>query len=130
MGAPRSSERFRAAQALLKYGYRNFQTTLVYAEKEPIGTVRVWSGDRPSVQAGVARDLWLTVERRKVDRIDTKVAFDEPLIAPVPVAGRVGTLEVTLEDEKIAERELIALAEVPHGSLYRRAVDWFWLLWR
>ena len=130
MGAPRSSERFRAAQALLKYGYRNFQTTLVYAEKEPIGTVRVWSGDRPSVQAGVARDLWLTVERRKVDRIDTKVAFDEPLIAPVPVAGRVGTLEVTLEDEKIAERELIALAEVPHGSLYRRAVDWFWLLLR
>ena len=130
MGAPRSSERFRAAQALLRYGYRNFQTTLVYAEKEPIGTVRVWSGDRPSVQAGVARDLWLTVERRKVDRIDTKVAFDEPLIAPVPEAGRVGTLEVTLEDEKIAERELIALAEVPHGSLYRRAVDWFWLLWR
>ena len=130
MGAPRSSERFRAAQALLKYGYRNFQTTLVYAEKEPIGTVRVWSGDRPSVQAGVARDLWLSVERRKVDRIDTKVAFDEPLIAPVPEAGRVGTLEVTLEDEKIAERELIALAEVPQGSLYRRAVDWFWLLWR
>ena len=130
MGAPRSSERFRAAQALLKYGYRNFQTTLVYAEKEPIGTVRVWSGDRPSVQAGVARDLWLTVERRKVDRIDTRVAFDEPLIAPVPEAGRVGTLEVTLEDEKIAERELIALAEVPQGSLYRRAVDWFWLLWR
>ena len=130
MGAPRSSERFRAAQALLKYGYRNFQTTLVYAEKEPIGTVRVWSGDRPSVQAGVARDLWLTVERRKVDRIDTKVAFDEPLIAPVPEAGRVGTLEVTLEDEKLAERDLIALSEVPQGSLYRRAVDWFWLLWR
>ena len=45
--------------------------------------------------AGVARDLWLSVERRKVDRIDTKVAFDEPLIAPVPEAGRVGTLEVT-----------------------------------
>ena len=130
MGAPRSSERFRAAQALLKYGYRNFQTTLVYAEKEPIGTIRVWSGARPSVQAGVARDLWLTVERRKVDRIDTRVAFDEPLIAPVPEAGRVGTLEVTLEDEKIAERELIALADVPQGSLYRRAVDWFWLLWR
>ena len=130
MGARRSSERFRAAQALLNYGYRNYQTSLVYAEREPIGTVRVWSGERPSVKAGVAEDLWLTVERRKSARVDTKVAFDEPLIAPVPEAGRVGTLEVTLEDEKIAERELIALAEVPQGSLYRRAVDWFWLLWR
>ena len=130
MGSPRSTERFRAAQTLLKYGFRNFQTSLVYAEKEPIGTVRVWSGDRPSVQAGVAKDLWLTVERRKASRIDTKVAFDEPLMAPVPQASRVGILEVSLGDEKITERELVALADVPQGSLYRRAMDWFWLLWR
>ena len=130
MGSPRSSERFRAAQALLTYGYRNFQTSLLYAQNEPVGMIRVWSGDRPSVPAGVARDLWLTVERRKAGRVDTKIAFDEPLMAPVPEASRVGTVEVTLEDEKILERELVALAEVPQGSLYRRAVDWFWLLWR
>ena len=130
MGAPSSPERFRAAQALFNYGYRNFETSLVYAENEPIGTVRVWSGERPSVEAGVADDLWLTVERRKAERVDTRVAFDEPLIAPVPEAGRVGTLEITLGDEKIEERELVALAEVPQGSLYRRALDWFWLLWR
>ena len=130
MGSPQSTERFQAAQALLKYGYRNFQTSLVYAQKKSVGTVRVWSGDRPWVQAGVARDLWLTVERRKADRVDTKIAFDEPLMAPVPEASRVGTVEVTLEDEKIAERELVALEEVPQGSLFRRAVDWFWLLWR
>ncbi len=130
MGAPGSSERFQGAQALLNYGYRNYRTSLIYAQNEPIGTVRVWSGDRPSVPAGVDRDLWLTVERRKADHVDTKVAFDEPLIAPVPRSGRVGTIEVTLEDEKIAERELVALAEVPQGSLYRRAADWFWLLWR
>ncbi len=130
MGAPRPSVRFRAAQALFQYGYRNFRTRLVYAEKEPVGTIQVWSGGLPSVQAGVARDLWLTLERSKADHIDVQVAFDEPLIAPVPEASRVGALEVTLEGEKLAERELIALAEVPQGSLYRRAADWFWLLWR
>lgn len=129
MGAPRSRDRFRAAEILLNHGYRNYRTNLVYAQREPIGTVQVWSGERPSVQAGLARDLWLTVERRKVDLVDTKVAFDEPIIAPVPQSGRIGTVEVTLEDEKIAERELIALTEVPEGSLYRRVVDWFWLLW-
>lgn len=130
MGAPRSTERFRAAQTLIEYGYRNFRRILVYGKKDSVGTIRVWSGDRPSVQAGVARDLWLTVERRDADRIDTKVAFDDPIIAPVPEGSRVGTLEVTLKDEKLVERELVALAEVPQGSLYRRAVDWFRLLWR
>lgn len=130
MGAPRSTVRFRAAQALLEYGYRNFRRILVYGKKDSVGTIRVWSGDRPSVQAGVAQDLWLTVERRDADLIDMKVAFDEPLIAPVPEGSRVGALEVTLKDEKLVERELVALAEVPQGSLYRRAVDWFRLLWR
>ena len=130
MGSPRPSVRFRAAQALFQYGYRNFRTRLVYAEREPVGTVQVWSGDRPSVEAGVARDLWLTLERSKADHIDVKVAFDEPLIAPLPEGGRVGALEVALEGEKLAERELIALAGAAQGSLYRRAVDWFRLLWR
>ena len=129
MGAPRSPVRFRAAQALLEYAYRNFRTRLVYAEKEPVGTVRVWSGELPSVRAGVARDLWLTLERSKADHIDVKVAFDEPLMAPVPKGSRVGALEVTLEGERLAERELVALAEAPQGSLYRRAVDWVRLLW-
>lgn len=130
MGAPRSSVRFRAAQALFEYGYRNFRTRLVYAEKEPVGTVRVWSGKLPSVQAGVAGDLWLTLERSKADHIEAKVAFDEPLMAPVPEGSRVGALEVTLEGERLAERELVALAGVPQGSLYRRAADWIRLLWR
>ena len=130
MGAPKSLERFRAAQTLLNFGYRNYQTNLLYAAKEPIETVRVWSGGQPLVQAGIAEDLWLTVERRKAEQVATRLAFEEPLMAPVADAGRVGTLEVTLGKEKIAERDLIALAEVPQGSLYRRAADWFWLLWR
>ena len=130
MGAPTSPERFRAARTLLDYGYRNFLTSLVHARGEPIGTVRVWSGEQPSVEAGLAEDLWLTVDRRNAEQVDTRVAFDEPLIAPVPEAGRIGTLTATFGGERIEERELIALAEVPQGSLYRRGLDWFWLLWR
>ena len=130
MDAPRASERFRAAQTLLNFGYRNFRTNLVYAAREPVGTVKVWSGDRPTVQAGVAEDLWLTVERRKSDDVGTKIVFDDPLIAPVADAGRVGTLAVYLGDEKLLERDLIALGGVPQGSLYRRAIDWFWLFLR
>ena len=129
MGSPRSSERFRAAQTLLNYGYRNFRTSLVYAAGEPIGTVRVWSGERPSLQAGVAEDLWLTVERRKTDALDTRLAFVDPLIAPVPDAGRVGTLSVSLGGEPLMERDLVALGGVAQGSVFRRAIDWFWLLW-
>ena len=129
MGAPRSSVRFRAAQTLLNYGYRNFLTVLVYAGREPIESLPVWSGDERSVQSGIEEDLWVTVARRKADEIDTRLEFEDPLIAPIDSAARVGTLEVHLGDEKLAEREIVALAEVPQGSIFRRVIDWARLLW-
>ena len=130
MGAPTSPKRFRAAQALINFGYRNFHTTLVHAAREPIRTVQVWSGASASVDAGIARDLWLTVARRKADSLGTRLTLDEPLIAPVADGARLGRLVVMLGEEKIGEHDLIALAEVPEGSFYRRTVDWFRLLWR
>lgn len=130
MGAPTSPERFRAAQALINFGYRNFQTTLVHAAREPIRAVQVWSGASAWVGAGIAQDLWLTLARRKADALGTRLTLDEPLIAPVADGARLGRLDVMLGEEKIGEHDLIALAEVPKGSLYRRTVDWFRLLWR
>ena len=130
MGAPTSPERFRAAQALINFGYRNFRTILVHAAREPIRTVQVWSGASASMETGIEEDLWLTVARRKADEIDTRITLDEPFVAPVADGSRLGRLDVLLGEEKIAEHDLVALAEVPKGSLYRQAVDWFRLLWR
>lgn len=130
MGSPTSAKRFRAAQALINFGYRNYRTTLVHAAREPIRTVQVWSGASASVETGIAQDLWLTVARREADEIGTRLTLEEPLVAPVADGARLGRLDVLLGEEKIAEHDLVALADVPQGSFYRRAVDWFRLLWR
>lgn len=130
MGSPTSAKRFRATQALINFGYRNYRTTLVHAAREPIRTVQVWSGASASVETGIAQDLWLTVARREADEIGTRLTLDEPLVAPVADGARLGRLDVLLGKEKIAEHDLVALADVPQGSFYRRAVDWFRLLWR
>lgn len=129
MGSPTSAERFRATQALINFGYRNYRTTLVHAAREPIRTVQVWSGASASVETGIAQDLWLTVARREADEIGTRLTLEEPLVAPVADGARLGRLEVLVGEEKIAEHDLVALADVPQGSFYRRAVDWFRLLW-
>lgn len=130
MGSPTSAKRFRATQALINFGYRNYRTTLVHAAREPIRTVQVWSGASASVETGIAQDLWLTVARREADEIGTRLTLEEPLVAPVADGARLGRLDVLLGEEKIAEHDLVALADVPQGSFYRRAVDWFRLLWR
>lgn len=129
MRAPSVSARFRDARALFNFGYRNWRTDLLYAAREPIDEAPVWSGAAEKVEVGVARDLWVTVERRRADFIDTGLLLDEPVMAPLAVGQRVGRFEVSLEGERVGEADLIALAEVAEGTLYRRVVDWFRLLW-
>ena len=130
MGSPSSPERFRATQALINFGYRNYRTILVHAAREPIRTAQVWSGASASVETGIAEDLWLTVARRRVDEVDTRITLEDPVVAPVADGARLGRLDVLLGEEKLAEHDLVALAEVPQGSFYRQAVDWLRLLWR
>ena len=129
MGAPTSPKRFSGVQALLEFGYRNYITRRVFSGGEPFATARVWSGAAPSVPIGLARDLWLTLERRKVDLLDERIALEDPIIAPLPRGQPLGRIEIMLGDAKLAERDLVALAPVEAGSFFRRAMDWFWLWW-
>ncbi len=129
MGAPSSPERFRAASTLFGYGYRNYLTSLVFAAKEPVREATVWSGAAESVRVGLARDLWVTMARRDADRLRTRTFLDDPVVAPVQEGGALGRMELALGERTFAERELVALSAVSEGSLYRRVVDWFRLLW-
>ena len=53
----------------------------------------------------------------------------EPLVAPVARAQRVGVVKVALEGRPVAEFPLIALEDVPPANLFGRAWDtvrlWF-----
>ena len=51
------------------------------------------------------------------------------IVAPVASGERRGSVRVTLGDEVLAERPLLALQDVAEGSLWQRAKDYvrMWL---
>jgi D-alanyl-D-alanine carboxypeptidase (penicillin-binding protein 5/6) len=129
LGAPSDSVRASESQKLLNWGFQSFDTVQLYQSGKAVSTIRVWKGAEKDVAAGFLADRYLTLPKGKADKLSLTMETQEPLIAPVQSAQKVGVVKVALEGKPMAEFPLIALKEVPPASLFGRAWDtvrlWF-----
>ncbi len=129
LGASSDAARASEAQKLLNWGFQAFDTVKLYQSGKQVTALKVWKGAIPEVPAGFLADRYLTLPKGKADKLVVTMQAEEPLIAPVVRAQRVGTVKIALEDRPMAEFPLIALEEVPLASFFGRAWDtvrlWF-----
>lgn len=123
LGAPSDRWRVEASKRLLDYGFRNFETHLVYSASRPATEARVWLGDSAVVPLGVAENLYVTLPRGMGSRMRTHLTIQDMLYAPVRYGQRLGVLTLQLDDKVYAEYPLVALKDIPSGGMIQRAVD-------
>jgi serine-type D-Ala-D-Ala carboxypeptidase (penicillin-binding protein 5/6) len=129
LGAPSDNARSSESQKLLNWGFQSFDTVQLYQSGKAVSTLRVWKGADKEVAAGFLADRYLTLPKGKADKLTLTMQTQEPLVAPVQSAQRVGVVHVALEGKPMAQFPLIALKEVPPASIFGRAWDtvrlWF-----
>lgn len=129
LGASSDAARASEAQKLLNWGFQAFDTVQLYQSGKPVTALKVWKGATPEVLGGFLADRYLTLPKGKADKLVVTVQAEEPLVAPIARAQRVGTVKVVLEDRPVAEFPLIALEDVAPASFFGRAWDtvrlWF-----
>ena len=133
LGTDSEKARARESQSLLNYGFRFFETHRLYEAGKPLAQHRVWMGDRDTLSVGLQQDLYATIPRGQYDKLQASLTIDNYVEAPVAQGAPLGKVSVALGDETVAGAPLVALQEVPEGSLWRRLVDWiilqFYRLW-
>ena len=129
LGASSDAARASEAQKLLNWGFQAFDTVQLYQSGKQVTTLRVWKGALPEVPAGFLADRYLTLPKGKADKLAVTMQAEEPLVAPIARAQRVGLVKISLEGRPVAEFPMIALEEVPLASLFGRTWDsirlWF-----
>ena len=113
--------RTRESEALLDYGFANF-TVLRPAHDQPL-PVRVWKGGQRSVLLGPVSDLSVVVPRSREHDIHTRIEQERETMAPVRAGQVLGHIVVQIGDVDLARFPLAAPADIPRGSILRRAVD-------
>jgi serine-type D-Ala-D-Ala carboxypeptidase (penicillin-binding protein 5/6) len=122
-GARSDNSRLDANKRLLDYGFRNYETRLVYAADKPATEVRVWMGDSTVLPLGTGENLYVTLPRGWHPRLRARLTVNEMMYAPVRQGQQLGSLALALDDNVFAEYPLVALREVPAGGFVQRTVD-------
>jgi D-alanyl-D-alanine carboxypeptidase (penicillin-binding protein 5/6) len=123
MGASSPNARANENQNLLNYGFRFFEAHKLYQGKTSLAEARIWKGDTKNVQLGVAEDLYVSIPRRRYSDLKAVINIDKKITAPVKEGTKLGTVNVTLKDEVVAVKDLIALKSVEQGNIFQRLYD-------
>jgi serine-type D-Ala-D-Ala carboxypeptidase (penicillin-binding protein 5/6) len=134
MGAETAVARASEARRLLEWGFDNFSIRKLLERRVHLAELKVSGGTSGLVPVGIGEDLALFMPVSVQDVVETSIRFKSPLMAPIVDGAEIGTLVVTRNGTIAAERPVIALQDVPQGSLAKRAFDnlstWFLGLFR
>ncbi len=123
VGTSSDNARINGSQSLLNYGFRFFETRLVYRAGEEIARSRVWKAESEESRLGVADDLYLTFPRGAYNELESVQSIPADVMAPVSQGQPVGELTVSLDGTPLSTVPLRALDDNPTGTLWQRAVD-------
>ena len=129
MGTSSIKARTEGSQALINYGFRFFETRLLFEAGEEISTARIWKSANESTRLGVLEDLYITVRRGTYDKLESTLDVPAIIEAPLAAGQPVAQLKVRLGEEELLNATLSALEDNPIGSVWQRARDsvslWF-----
>jgi D-alanyl-D-alanine carboxypeptidase (penicillin-binding protein 5/6) len=129
MGTASPKARLDGSQALINYGFRFFETRLLYKAGETVAQARIWKAANEFTALGLPDDLYITVPRGSYDDVSSVLNMPSVLLAPVAQGQPLAELQVSLNGTQLVNEPLRALDGNPSGSIWQRTVDgvmlWF-----
>ncbi len=123
LGTSSDKARIDGSQALLNYGFRFFETRLLYEAGTPVVQARVWKSANETSDLGVLEDVYLTIPRGRYDSLEMVRNVPAVIEAPVAAGQPVADFSVSLDGEVLLTESLRALTDNPEGSLWQRTRD-------
>jgi len=129
MGSSSESSRASETQTLLNYGFRFYETVQLYKAEQELTRARVWKGLDEEIALGLQQELFVTIPTGRYDDLEAQVQMRPQLTAPLELGATVGQINVVLDDDIVASRDLVTLAAVEQAGFFGSAWDglqlWF-----
>lgn len=129
LGTSSAKSRIDGSQALINYGFRFFETRLLYRAGESVAQAKIWKASQEFTELGLPEDLYITIPRGSFADVESVLNMPAVLVAPVAQGQPLAELQVKLNDKTLLNTPLRALVENPSGSLWQRTRDgvalWF-----
>ena len=122
-GAKSEKERAEEARKMLEFGFRNFQSRVLFTAGQTIGDARVFGGNASYVPLIGDGPIQVLVPRNNSDPLIARIVYTGPVPAPISKGQPIGTLKVWRGDNLALQVPLKAAQDVGKGSMSQRAMD-------
>ncbi|MCG6936753.1 MAG: D-alanyl-D-alanine carboxypeptidase [Gammaproteobacteria bacterium] len=124
LGTESENKRASVSQAILNYGFRFYESHILYSEGEVMSRPRIWKGEFENLAVGLAQDLAITIPRGAYSDLDASMDIDKNIEAPITRGQQVGVVKVSLNGDLLKTLPLVALETVNTGNLFQIAKDY------
>lgn len=107
LGAETTAERFETAKELLNYGFSNYKIETIIEEGTSYGDVNIIKGKNETVGVVAQSSFKRLVNKQSGGNVETKVALNEQINAPVNKGDMVGKVELIENSKTIGEVNLV-----------------------
>jgi len=123
LGDKSEEARANSSRALLNYGFRFFESRKLYTAGQTLKSIRIWKGNNEQLALGVEKDMHISFPAGSYKKLSATIDIQPAIIAPVQKGKKLGTLNISLDNNIIAETPLVALQEIEEGGLWRQGID-------
>ena len=125
LGATNDESRARESQRLLSYGFRYFDTQVVYSAGDIIkANAKLWYGEEEFLNLTIADDVVLTFPRGSEKILKAEVTLSDVIAAPIVTGQVLGNLQVSLNEALLVDVPLVAEKDIAESGLFERLFDW------
>jgi len=128
LGTKSPAARASESQALLNYGFRFFETQLLWEQGEIIGSTRIWKGAEENIDLLIKDSVYVTITKGTGDQLETNIEIPDQLMAPIQQTIPVARATASVAGETVTTVDLYSSIDVPEGSLMQTSWDEV-LLW-
>ncbi|MGI9292036.1 MAG: D-alanyl-D-alanine carboxypeptidase family protein [Gammaproteobacteria bacterium] len=128
LGTESPAARASESQALLNYGFRFYESQMLWEEGEIVSSARVWKGEQDEIDLIVKEPVYVTIPRGTFEELETRVTLPKQIMAPVSDKTPVGQAIASVNGTDVATINIYSSISVAEGGIIDAAWDEV-LLW-
>ena len=116
-------DRANEVEKLINYGFRYFESKVLFKAGQTIDAAKVWQGESGTVDLVVEEEVMLTVNKLVEEAVTVNVNYQSPVSAPVTKGTKIGTMDINIPKMGTYTYDLVAKNDVNKVSLFYRIIN-------
>ena len=83
----------------------------------------VWLGKKDKVSVYTDTDIYKTIKKARLKKLETKIIYDGPIEAPIKKDDKIAKLIITYEGDILSEHDLLAFENIKKKNIISRILS-------